>query len=604
MIKTNNSLSANLGAFVWHFLKPYKRIVILYVCLAMVAGCWGPFNSLLIKYMINILTLSSVENLASSVGNLALLTWPGVLLVLNFVVFDNFTWRSIECLNYKFQPVIKNKIISETFSFVLGSSEQFFHDNLSGRIGSQINIIADNVERIIYPIMADLIRGSSLLLVAFFSMYYVNPKFFYVLFIWFVVFYSFSIYMSKRLVSLTDIYTHAESVISGQLVDSITNISNVRMFARNKHEVLRLGNFLFETKRTFRAKKRFLIMLHSVQGGLIAIMLGCMVYFLIHLYGRNEISVGDFALILGLGMEVGHISWYTMSQVDEFHQAIGKCKQSLSCLIVPQDIADKKDSGHLFIKEGAITFEGVRFNYKGTEALFQNKSVRIEGGQKVGLVGYSGSGKSTFVNLILRLYDVTEGSILIDGQDISKVKQDSLRDAIAMIPQAPSLFHRTLMENIRYGQVEASDEGVIDAARKAHADEFISKLPQGYESLVGERGVKLSGGQRQRIAIARAILKNAPILILDEATSQLDSVTESKIQASLWELMEGKTTIVIAHRLSTLLHMDRIMVFDQGKIIEEGTHRELLKKGGLYKILWDTQVGGFLPDKGSQDREE
>ena len=209
----------------------------------------------------------------------------------------------------------------------------------------------------------------------------------------------------------------------------------------------------------------------------------------------------------------------------------------------------------------------------------------IEAGQKVGLVGYSGGGKSTFVNLILRLFDVTDGHILIDGQDIRNVTQDSLRSNIAMIPQDPSLFHRTLMENIRYGRIEATDEEVIEAAKKAHAHEFISKLPQGYESPVGERGVKLSGGQRQRIAIARAILKNAPILILDEATSQLDSVTESDIQESLWELMQGKTTIVIAHRLSTLLHMDRIIVFDQGKIVEDGTHTEFLRTMGYIKLF-------------------
>ena len=201
-----------------------------------------------------------------------------------------------------------------------------------------------------------------------------------------------------------------------------------------------------------------------------------------------------------------------MEQIDEFHQAVGKCKQSLACLIVPQEIKDKKDAQNLVITKGQITFTDVKFHYKGTEPLFQKKSVTIEAGQKVGLVGYSGGGKSTFVNLILRFYDVTDGHILIDGQDIRNITQDSLRSNIAMIPQDPSLFHRTLMENIRYGRIEATDEEVIQAAKKAHAHEFISKLPQGYESPVGERGVKLSGGQRQRIAIARAILKNAPIL--------------------------------------------------------------------------------------------
>ncbi len=586
----NNVLSHNLWSFVWCFLKPFKRIGVIYVCLAMLAGFWGPCNSLLIKYMINTLSLSHGENVS-------LLTWPAVLLVLNFIVFDNVTWRSIEYLSYKFLPIIKNEIISETFRFVLGSSHQFFQNNLSGRISSQINTLADNIERILHNIAKDFFRGFSLLLIAFVSTYYINPMFFYTLALWFIVFFSFSIVMSKRLVHLADAHASSESIISGQLVDSITNTSNVKIFAKSSYEVSRLEKALLVTKEKFQKKEIFLVTLYSVQGALIAIMLSFMVYFLVHLYKIHLINVGDFALILGLSMEVAHTTWYTMSQVDEFYQAVGKCKHSLACLIVPQDIQDKADAQNLLVTKGQITFEHVKFNYKDTKSLFQNKTITIEAGQKVGLVGYSGGGKSTFVNLILRLYDVTDGHIFIDGQDIRNVTQDSLRSNIAMIPQDPSLFHRTLMENIRYGKIQATDEEVIDAAKKAHAHEFINKLPQGYESPVGERGVKLSGGQRQRIAIARAILKNAPILILDEATSQLDSVTESGIQDSLWELMQNKTTIVIAHRLSTLLHMDRIIVFDQGKIMEDGTHSELLTSGGLYKILWDAQVGGFLPEK-------
>jgi ATP-binding cassette subfamily B protein len=249
------------------------------------------------------------------------------------------------------------------------------------------------------------------------------------------------------------------------------------------------------------------------------------------------------------------------------------------------------------VDKGEISFKNVQFHYKGATPLFESMNITIHAGQKVDLVGYSGSGKTSFVNLILRLFDINGGQILIDNQDISKVTQDSLRENIGMIPQDPSLFHRSLAENIRYGKPHASDVEVIDAAKRAHAHEFIEKLPNGYESLVGERGVKLSGGQRKRVAIARAILKNAPILILDEATSQLDSVNENYIQKSLHELMAGKTTIVIAHRLSTLLHMDRILVFDAEKIVEDGTHGELLAKSSLYKTLWDAQVGGFLPDR-------
>lgn len=582
-----SNLPKTLPAFIWHFLKPYKIVVLVFICLAILAGCWGPFNSMLIKYVINILSSSQKENIS-------LLIWPSILLVLNFIVFDNVTWRSIGYLNYKYQPVFKNKIISECFRFVLGSSHLFFQENLSGQISKQICTLADNIERILHRISANFIRGFSLMIVALITTYYVNSKFFYTLTSWFVIFSSCSIYMSKKLVNLSDIYANSESAVSGQLIDSITNASNVQIFAKNTYEVSRIEKFLLVSKKSFQKNELFLVALQIIQGILIATMLGFMVFFLIYLHRERLITTGDFALILGLSMEVGHVTWYTMSEVDEFNQAVGKCKQSLSRLIVLQSIKDKENAGKLSVTKGQINFEKVKFHYKGTDTLFQNKSVIIAPGQKVGLVGYSGGGKSTFANLIMRLYDVTDGRILIDGQDIRDCTQDSVRSNIAMIPQDPSLFHRTLMENIRYGLTGATDEEVIEAAKRAHAHDFIIKLPELYNSLVGERGVKISGGQRQRIAIARAILKNAPILILDEATSQLDSITEKLIQDSLWNLMQDKTTIVIAHRLSTLLHMDRILVFDQGVIIEDGSHEELLAKNGIYAKLWNSQIGGFL----------
>ncbi len=250
----------------------------------------------------------------------------------------------------------------------------------------------------------------------------------------------------------------------------------------------------------------------------------------------------------------------------------------------------------LKIAKGEIAFENVTFNYIPEHNIFEDKNLKISAGSKVGLVGFSGSGKTTFANLILRYFDVESGMITIDGQDISKVTQESLRAQIAMIPQDTSLFHRSLLENIRYGRLDAPDHEVIDAAKKAHCDEFIDILPEQYHTTAGERGVKLSGGQRQRIAIARAILKNAPILILDEATSALDSVTEKKIQDGLKHLMDRRTCIVIAHRLSTLCGMDRILVFKEGKIIEDGSHKELIKANGHYAHMWKMQAGGFLPD--------
>mgnify|MGYP000558945883 CR=1 FL=1 len=586
----NHPLPKTLFSFILHFLRPYKLIAFVFVFVSILAGFWGPFNNILIKYIINI--LSQIE----ASHDLSLLTWPSMLIVLNFIVFDNITWRTIGYINYKFQPVLKNKIISAMMDCIFSNSHQFFQNNLSGRISSQIIILADNVELILHRITPDFIRGFSLLLTSFAAAYYVNPLFFYILFLWFIAFSSFSILMSKRLVHLADIHAGTETVVSGQLVDCITNYSNIKMFSRKEDEISRMGQFLLASRKAFQSKEFFIVLLCSVQGLMIATMMGAAIYLLRYLYGESLITIGDFALILGLSMELGHMMWYTMSRVDEFNQAIGKCKQSLSALIIEPEINNRADACDLVVKKGQITFENVQFHYKGSETLFKNKSVTIEAGEKIGLVGRSGGGKTTFANLVLRLYDITNGRILIDGQEIRDVTQESLRSHIAMIPQDPSLFHRSLMDNIRYGKADATDDEVIEAAKRAHADEFITKLSESYASLVGERGIKLSGGQRQRIAIARAILKNAPILILDEATSQLDSITENDIQESLWRLMQGKTTIVIAHRLSTLLHMDRILVFDQGKIVEDGTHASLLNKGGLYKTLWDAQVGGFLPE--------
>jgi ATP-binding cassette subfamily B protein len=584
-----NCIPKQLLPFTWHFLKPYKGTVILFILLALLAGFWGPFNSLLIKSFINTLAAKTSQDLSS-------LYWIAGLLVLNFIVFDNITWRTLGYLNYKYEAVIKNQIISQTFEYVLGGSTQFFQDNLSGKIASQLTTLAENLETILYRVSVDFLRGASLLVVSFITAYFVNALFFYILFLWFIAFASFSIWMSARLVQLSDDHASAESQLSGQLVDSLANQSNIRIFSRKIYEVERMNTFFSLVQRAFQRKELFIVLLCCAQGGMIAVMIGLASITLIHLYGKGLVSIGDFALILGLSMELGHMMWYTMYQVDQFNQALGKARQSLNALVIPHEIQDKNNASPLVVTQGKIEFSNVKFHYQGGYSLFQNKSVTIEPGQKVGLVGYSGGGKSTFVNLILRLYEVVDGQILIDGTNVSNVTQESLRQAIAMIPQDPTLFHRSLMDNIRYGKTNASDEDVILASKKAHAHEFIRLLPGGYETLVGERGVKLSGGQRQRIAIARAILKNAPILILDEATSQLDSITESNIQESLWELMQGKTTLVVAHRLSTLLHMDRILVFDKGHIIEDGTHIELLNRGGLYKTLWDAQVGGFLPE--------
>jgi ATP-binding cassette subfamily B protein len=289
--------------------------------------------------------------------------------------------------------------------------------------------------------------------------------------------------------------------------------------------------------------------------------------------------------------------WLAGLELPQLFKEIGICKQALTIIQDPHDIINHPDAKPLKVSRGEIIFDHVSFRYFNDQNLFRDKNIIIQAGQKVGLVGFSGSGKTTFVNLILRYFDVQRGCILIDDQDISRVTLDSLRENIGIIPQEPILFHRSIFENIHYGRLDATREEVLEAAKKAHCHEFVKKLPEKYDTIVGERGTKLSGGQRQRIAIARALLKNAPILILDEATSALDSVTEREIQDGLDLLMKNHTTLVVAHRLSTLSGMDRILVFKDGRIVEDGSHEELLRQGGHYAQMWNMQIEGFLPEE-------
>jgi ATP-binding cassette, subfamily B, bacterial len=326
-----------------------------------------------------------------------------------------------------------------------------------------------------------------------------------------------------------------------------------------------------------------------------------MVTYAARLWMDRSISAGSFAMVASLLLLVINDIRNLTRRFLEFFEYIGNVADGVGIIIRPHEITDLPEAQELVVTRGEIQFEKVKFTYPGGIDVFDGLDLTIRPGERVGLVGFSGSGKSTFVNLILRLYDIEAGRILIDGQDIRKVTQDSLRSAVSMISQEPMLFHRSLLENVRYGSLEATDDEVRDAARRAHADEFIESLPNGYNALVGERGVKLSGGQRQRVAIARALLKNAPIFFLDEATSSLDSITERQIQESIEQLMQGRTTIVIAHRLSTIAHLDRIVVFHAGKVIEDGTHSNLLQRGGHYARMWSMQAGGFLPERESDD---
>jgi ATP-binding cassette subfamily B protein len=326
------------------------------------------------------------------------------------------------------------------------------------------------------------------------------------------------------------------------------------------------------------------------------LMFGVIGYAL-KIWSEQGMTISQFAMSASLSLMLIEQARGLSRRFLEFFEYVGNITDGVNLIVSPHDVTDQKQAVELKVSTGSIQYQHVNFSYTLNKPVFKDLNITIPSGKKVGIVGFSGSGKSSLLNLMLRLFEPQSGTILIDGQDIQTVSQESLRDNIAMIPQDPMLFHRSLMENIRYGRIEASNEEIISAAKKAHAHEFIIETEEGYDSLVGERGVKLSGGQRQRIALARAILKDAPILLLDEATSALDSVTESHIQESLKFLMEDKTVMVIAHRLSTLAHLERILVFHEGKIIEDGNHNELLNLKGHYAKMWSMQAGGFLPEQ-------
>ncbi|MDP1880557.1 MAG: ABC transporter ATP-binding protein [Parachlamydiaceae bacterium] len=494
-------------------------------------------------------------------------------------------------------PRLRQKIANNIFDYILRHSHYYYQNNFSGSIATKLTILTSNIPELLQTGIDRLLSRFLGVIVAILVLWIVSIKFALLLMVWAISFMIYAVIVSKKLQIESTILSEFGSLITGKIVDTLSNILSVRLFARQNNEKNYLNKTLRDSVFAEQKMQWTYFWIWFVYGLSYGITESIVLYNLIIDFKNNMISVGDFVLVLTINLSVVQFFWMLALEYSDFSKKLGRITQALQMITSPIEIVDNENAKVLIVRKGQIDFDNVRFCYKNTDPLFHNLSIRINGGEKVGLVGYSGSGKTSFVNLILRLYEIDEGTILIDGQSTKECTQNSLHEAIGTIPQDPSLFHRTLLENISYGKPDASEEEIYTASKQAHIHEFIQNLNNGYQSLVGERGVKLSGGQRQRIAIARAMLKNAPILILDEATSQLDSVTENDIQSSLWGLMKNKTTLVIAHRLSTLLHMDRILVFNKGKIVEDGTHKNLLMLNGLYKILWEAQVGGFLPDK-------
>ncbi len=493
-------------------------------------------------------------------------------------------------------PTFRANIRQSVFNYVKSHSHEYFSNHFAGNIAKKLADLPTSCQNIFEIFCFSFLTSMVGSLFVLIMMWFIKPLFAITVFIWLCLHLGLTFLFLQYGHVLWEQHSDAISVLSGKIGDVFSNVSNMRLFARGQYETHYLQNYQKEEIKKARKAMTMMEINRSLLGLSGLLMIFSIVFLLLYYWSHQLITIGDFTQI---GMQIfwllGWI-WFVSFQMSIFARELGTVNNALHLIIKGHDIIDAPAAAKLQVTEGTIQFDNVVFGYQKKRIVFPNLNVTIPGGQRVGLVGFSGSGKSTFVNLILRFYDLNSGRILIDGQDIAKVTQDSLREQIAMIPQDPTLFHRSLLENIRYGRLTATDEEVMEAARIAHCLEFIEKLENGFSTMVGERGIKLSGGQRQRISIARAILKNAPILILDEATSSLDTVTEKLIQESLHTVMQNRTTIVIAHRLSTLADMDRILVFQKGKIVEDGTQEELLNLNGNFAKLWEMQTNGYLPD--------
>lgn len=483
--------------------------------------------------------------------------------------------------------------------YLLNQGHAFFQNEFSGRIATKVMQTALAVRESVMKILDVMLFVTvylitTLLLVADADVRLVLP-----LLVWLVLYIALLRFFVPRLKRVSTLQADARSTMTGRIVDSYTNIVTLKLFSHAGREAEYVKEGMEEFLHTVHPQMRLVTWLNLLVWVINMALVFAIGALGIFLWLDAAITPGAVAIAMSLAIRLSGMSHWIMWEVSNLFENVGTVQDGINTLSRPLDIVDDSSAPSLHVARGSIDFYDVGFAYANNARIFDGLELHIAAGEKVGLVGRSGAGKSSLVNLLLRFYDVQQGCINIDGQDIRRVSQESLRAHIAMVTQDTSLLHRSVRDNIMFGRPDASEQQMIDAARRAQAHEFIqglcdSKGRRGYDAQVGERGVNLSGGQRQRIAIARVLLKNAPILVLDEATSALDSEVEATIQQDLYQLMEGKTVIAIAHRLSTIAAMDRLIVFDEGRIVEQGTHGELIATGALYAQLWGHQSGGFL----------
>lgn len=579
-----NTIPKTPFAFFRYVSKPHKKWVFLSILFVVIAST----SSSLISYLFKLI-IDAVE-----AGNLEDAMWWGLMFpVATFAV--QFFYR-LSGYAGLYWANGSTKTATDTLSaYLLEHSHTYFINRFAGSITSKIKNVTNSVENIIPDFLWAHLNTAVSFTVTFSLLLSVDISTAIIFFILLLTLFLVNQKFSPKKAILARENAETGSMLQGRSADVYSNASTIRQYVQSNYELhelqkLTTKKYLSGVANNFYTEK--LLFLNSCVVFFFAFI---MFWLLVNKWGQGTITAGDFVLVLSLVSNITNSLLFIGRAFNAAARMVGEMREGLDDILVPYEIIDLPNSKDLQVENGTIVWQNVTFKF-GENEVFSNFNLNIKGHQRIGLVGTSGAGKSTFVSLLLRQHDIFSGQILIDGQDIAQIAQNSLREAIAVVPQEPALFHRTIRENIAYSRPEATIEEIIAVSKQAHVHEFIEKLPDGYDTLVGERGVKLSGGQKQRVAIARAMLKNAPILILDEATSALDSESEVAIQQALHSLMEGKTVIAIAHRLSTLREMDRILVLEDGEIIEEGTHKTLVEKKGRYAKLWEHQAGGFIPD--------
>ena len=588
-----NGFPASTPAFIWHFVKPLKGPIFLLIALYTAAQLLVLTESVFIGQIVGAMAEStiSVEKLTGLVIAYLIVTQG----IARF--FFIMGWRT-EAL---FFPVLTNHIRLQLSDYIKRHSYRYFQDDFAGRLSGKVVEMPQAIMMTILDLTTAFLFTLLSLTFTFILLFALHWSFGLAATLYATIFCYTIFIKSPQLHSLSETVAKSRNIMRGHFIDSISNILLVKTFARERYEQQRFKGDLDTVTTQDQAENAVFWTLGKWQHFNNACLQGITAVLAIYGWKQGWFTVTTVATALPMCAVMASSAWWLLHISGLFFTRLGEIREGISDLNKPTEIQDKPHATALKISSPAIEFRDMNFAYPGRK-VFETFSLTIPAHQKIGLVGPSGAGKSTLAQLLLRLHDIQQGQILIDGQSISDVTQSSLREQIAFIPQSSDLLHRTIAENLCYGRLHASEDEMIRAAKLAHAHEFILDLQdkdgnRGYSSLVGERGVKLSGGQRQRIAIARAALKDAPILLLDEATSALDSESEKLIQESLQGLMEGRTVVVIAHRLSTIAHLDRLVVIEHGRIVEDGSHDELIQKGGLYARLWNLQSAGFLADE-------